>query len=40
MELLVEFFEVLLIHMRIDLRRADVHMPEHRLDKPEICSAF
>ena len=40
MILLMKLSEILLIHMRIDLRSTDVHMPQHRLDKPEVSPAF
>jgi hypothetical protein len=36
MKLAVELFEILLIYMGVDLGGADVHVPEHRLDEPEI----
>ena len=40
MELLVHLPEVLPIHMRIDLRRRDVRMPEHLLDGSEVSATF
>ena len=36
MELAVELLEVFLVDVRIDLRGADVRVPEHRLDEPEV----
>jgi len=32
----VELLEILLIDVGIDLGGADVHVPEHRLDEPEV----
>ena len=40
MELAVELFEILLIHMGVDLGRADVGVAKHCLDEPEVCPPF
>ncbi len=36
MELAVELLEVFLIDVGVDLGGADVRVPEHRLDEPEV----
>ncbi len=36
----VHFLQILPIHMRIDLRRGDVHMAEHFLYGSEVGAAF
>ena len=40
MKLAVEFFEILLIYVGVDLGGADVHVPQHRLDEPEVGPAL
>ena len=38
--LAVHFFQPRAVHMRVDLRRRDIRMSEHRLHRPQIRAAL